>query len=173
MRYSLASLLTAITLFAAGLGMYVPYGWLGILLLAPHLLTLFGVWWFVKRGKWLIAGIVFSLYATSWSATAFFGIPQVHEDVRSQIWSGIHNHRFGELKEVDHDPILESVRFNVASKIKPPWYFVGNGFSPCPFVLTVDYGINRGGLNGEGYRLFHFWCFGFRKVFSGQFLWSS
>ncbi|MDX1946596.1 MAG: hypothetical protein SFU86_14435 [Pirellulaceae bacterium] len=173
MRYSLASLLVTIAVLAAGLGVYVPYGWLGVLLLVPHLLTLFGFWWLVKRRKWRIAGTIFFLYTTSWTATAYFGIPQVREDVRSQIWSRENNHRFGELKQVGHEPMMKWIDDGNSPRVKPPWSFVGNGWSPCPFVVTMDYGTFRGLTDGEGYKRLYVWCFGYRWHWYSKMLWLS
>ena len=57
--------------------------------------------------------------------------------------------------------------------VEEPWHFVGDAFSPCPFIVTVDYGVMAAPLLGGGGRVYAVWLFGYKQMVHDQLIWSS
>ncbi len=171
MRFSLFALLAVVTLLALSLAMIIPHGIFGLVLLLPHLLAVVSIALLIRRARWIIASLIAGAYVACWAATGFFGVPNVRDDIRSQV-SGMrhaHPHDHGELQRVDYDPNMDD------SKPHPkiPWYFVGNESSPCPFVATVDYGFMSAPLSGGGGKVYVVWFFGYKWIVNERYYWSS
>ena len=111
----------------------------------------------------LIAVTLLCVYLGMWSLTASWGVRDVTESTASNFPE--------ESTRLDHDPN----RVTSSNWTDPPWHFVGNGSSPCPFVVGVDYGSQVGHLAGTCERIYFFWFFGFKHHISGlgELYWLS
>ncbi|MHC4406880.1 MAG: hypothetical protein ACYTG0_45265 [Planctomycetota bacterium] len=171
MRFSLFAFLAAATLLAISLAMIIPHGFFGVVLLLPHILAVVSVALLIRRTRWLIASLVAATYITCWAATGVLGVPNVRDDIRSQVTRKRYAHPrdHGVLKRVDYDPVIDDSK----PYVEAPWHFVGNESSPCPFVVTVDYSFMSNPSHGGGGKVYILWFFGYQWIINARFYWSS
>jgi hypothetical protein len=167
----LFGLLVAVTLIAALLAMTMAHGFVGVVLLLPHLLVIVIFTSLVRYGRWRLALLVAAAFGACWVTTIFFGLPDVRDDVRIQIAGRRHSHLgdHGPLQRVSYDPMMDDSK----PRATIPWYFVGNESSPCPFVATVDYGYMSAPTSGGGGKVYVAWLFGYKWIVSERLYWTS
>jgi hypothetical protein len=149
MRYSLRILLGIVAAIAVALGAIKS---LGIALLVPHAIVVSCLVWLVRRAQWRYTAWTIAVYLGAWLVTASVGVPIVREQVRTRLLA-VHPRELGGLRHLDYDPMVDETR----NWIAPPWIFVGNATAPCPFVVTVDYGMLSAPLLGDGGRAYFIW----------------
>ena len=163
-RYSLRFLFAVVTIVAALLAFTQMHGLFGIVLLAPHvgIFVLTKTLWLRRR---VAAHAVLIVYLASWLATYQFGTSQI----RNHVLSGA-KHSDG-MKILDYDPVLD--RSPTHEEPPPPWLFVGNRSTPCPFVVSIEYGSQLAHLLGSGHHTYVFWIFGYEHAFHDRVTWNS
>jgi hypothetical protein len=171
MRYSLFLLLALVTLLAACFAMYVPHGLFGVVLLLPHAVIVGLIARFFRRARWLLALTGAVAYVVLWISTWVFGIAPSREHVIVTLSQTGQRYpdNFSSFARLDYDPI----RSSSADYVEPPWKFFGNESSPCPFVVTVDYGIMVAPMFGGGGKVYVVWFFGYTWEVKTLFYWSS
>jgi hypothetical protein len=73
------------------------------------------------------------------------------------------------MQPVAYDPMMNDSKPDA----QIPWYFVGQGSSPCPFVVAVDYGYMSAPTSGGGGKAYVVWLFGYQRIVWEHFHWSS
>ncbi len=171
MRYRLFTLLLLVALLGAMAAMFRAYSWFGLTLLQPHAAAVFAVRRLLLQGQrnWGIA--LATSYLSLWAATATFGTAATHARLERLIlaerWSYDVDH--GPFVRLDHDPMVsESL-----PQSKPPWYYLARGFSPCPCIVTIEYGSLSAPTNGRGGQAYYFWFFSEPRWFREDFYWLS
>ena len=116
---------------------------------------------FSVRSLWISITAICAYFGIS-SLTITWGVHDVVETAVAQCdTSG---------KRLDHDPYRSP-----GLSPDPPWYFVGNGSSPCPFIVGVDWGVLHAPMAGTGGRSYFLWFLGVecRIPFFDKFYWIS
>lgn len=166
-NYSLASLLWAIPSLGIVLAMYLQHRTYGITLSVLPVLTLVSVARLTRHSRWRLAILVVGSYLACWLATAYWGIPSVEQAVSAELV--IHPMHSRDFARLDFDPYAT----DSIPKLDPPWYVIGNGSSPGPFIVTMDYSWMAGPTLGEGGKQYWFWFFGLRWRFGNALHWLS
>src|SRR5262245_31875809 len=101
--------------------------------------------------KILIA--VGALYLLLWGLTWSRGLSDARVFVRERIRADASS-----LQELDYDPGLGD-----GHGFRQPWLYFSGGFSPCPFLLRLDYSGHIGGrpLSRCDNQEWSFWFFGY------------
>lgn len=155
-QFHLWHLFVLILIVSVGCSTVIPHGLFGIVLLLPHVFAIACVVLPAIRARWIVALLIASAYVTVWFATWLFGIAQVRDKTISLLVGRIgHGRDPAEWTQLDYEPRSGEFR----DDIEPPWYFVGNESSPCPFVVALDV-ASMGKVFGGGERAYVFWFFG-------------
>jgi hypothetical protein len=167
-RYSLLALFIAITLSSVVVAITLAHGFFGLLLLLPHIAVTIGIALLLRRKLIAFATLLATFYCSLWAATAFFGVPQIREQLRTIVKTH-ENPYFGDLQQLKFDPILSDMH----NQVSPPWHFVGNESVPCPLVVVADYGWMAAPTDGQGGRSYFLWLFGYDVKIRHRLLWLS
>jgi hypothetical protein len=160
MRFTLLSLLAFVTILSAALAVVIAYGVVGAVLCIPHFGAFVLILGILRRRHGSVAAIIGASYIACWFITGALGAPGVRERVAAQLME----ERFAsETVLLSHEPQLETC---------PPWLFVGNESSPCPFVVRVDYGLMQSPPWGCGGTIYVGWFFGYTYVISENMRWT-
>ena len=116
---------------------------------------------FCVRSLWIGITAICAYFGT-WSLTMTWGVHDVVETTAAKLDAT------GE--RLDHDPFRSP-----GLSPDPPWHFAGNGSSPCPFIVGVDWAVLHAPLAGTGGRSYFLWFLGVkcRIPVLDQFYWNS
>ena len=165
MRFSVFLLLILMTIICVFLAMFSRHGYFGLILLMPHA---FAVWLLtitIRRSEYVRAKSIVTLFLLSWGFTAFFGVP----DTQMRMASNINNH-FANCRRLKKNPFHQGSDFETG---EPPWFYVDNGGSPCPFMIYSEWGVMAGPLSGSGGRSYQLWVPGFSVEIHNHVHWNS
>ena len=98
------------------------------------------------------AMLVAAAYLALWISTATIGIGDARALCQSRLVPSD-----GAWRAIDYDP-MDHGAFGQPDQPWPekPWYFIGNAWSPCPFVVSIDIAIQADPL-GLGERALCLW----------------
>jgi hypothetical protein len=166
MQFSLRTALTAMTLLALGLGMYVEHGLLGIGLLVPPVALVAGALYLWRNG-WRAAAIAcLASYLAAWGMTEVWGSLSF-ERVAQEKLSAVDVNQPEPYRRLSFDPMRDRTR----RCGPPPWYYLSRAHSPCPLVVYADYSWYRCRMCGSGGRSYVVWCGSWHEMAS-TFYWS-
>lgn len=104
--------------------------------------------------------VVLGAYLVCWGATYMIGSIQAETWVKGRMSPIIRT-----------SPRLDGVDLQVmdtrgpGALPKPPWYFIGNPGSPCPFLISHELACRLGdkesGSTGYAEKAYYFWFFGY------------
>ena len=166
MKFSILPLLTLVTFASVFMAMFSEHGYFGAALLVPHLLALIFVARSIRRSQHTRAALFAFAFLGTWLITATFGVANTQVNLASQIEKQITE--YGDPKRLIENPMRSRTETG-----EPPWYYINNGGSPCPFVVFTDWGVMAGRLFGSGGRSYRLWVLGYNVEIHNQFHWNS
>jgi hypothetical protein len=153
--------------------MYREYGLFASVLLLPHMIIGVILRRLANRQSWRHFAVVAATYLMLWFLTYVWGGRQVHAILEMRILdsgSSVFYERHGPFRRLKSSRIDEySPNWNE----KPPWYYIAHASSPCPFIVTTDYGAMEAPTVGWGAKAYFVWCFGLTYRLRDQFHWAS
>ncbi|MEM7474532.1 MAG: hypothetical protein AAF483_06010 [Planctomycetota bacterium] len=115
-----------------------------------------------------ISGSLLAIYVSVWIATLFAASSSTSEYVESKMRT--RNTSAVSLRMIDDDPYRTD--YGRMMQHKSPWIYVGNSWSPFPFITSVEYGLLNEYDAGIGGRLYFLVSPISNQEIRSVFLWS-
>lgn len=126
----------------------------------------------VRRAVRIVAFLLLIAVFVCWILTGTLGTNSVRADIRRRIHRRVSDSPSPAtgVTEVAYDPVLSR-----PPRPQPsiPWFYIGSGTAPLPFVVRVDYSYVLAPLIGNGGRIYVFWFFGAQIELSDKVSWVS